>query len=256
VGVDADEVARASARTWELMVGALPGAWTRREGGALGVVSGIELPWFNGVWGETTHVEPACVARLLDEVAATRAPHAMELRPGWPRRIAEIARDRGLTRVSGEPRMLLDNERHLDGALDVQGLSLRELSVDEGDLHARVAAAGGVVRAEAPYRSLTDAQVLSASGLRCYVGEVGGEAVTTAIAMTTEDCVGIFGVATLPGHRRRGYAAAVTARAVLDGFDAGARWAWLGASEAGYPVYLKLGFVAVEVMDLWESSRP
>lgn len=218
------------------------------------MMSGIALPWFNGVWGEETHVEPAAVARLLDDIGAAGVPHAMQLRPGWPPVIAQVARDRGLVRVHGdEPVMVLDHEDSLESALSVEGLSIRELDPDEGDLHARIAAAGGVVRSEAPYRRLTTPRVFSTPGLRCYVGEVSGEAVSTAIGMTTENCVGVFAVATLPRHRRRGYGAAVTARAVRDGLDAGARWAWLGASAMGYPVYTKLGFVTVERTSLWQA---
>lgn len=253
--LDADEVMRATIGAWERLVTALPGAWTRLDRGALGVVSGVDLPGFNGVWSDTAEVGPAAVAGLLDDVRAAGVPHCLQLRAGWPGEVARIAQERDLVRVDGEPIMVLEDDRELDGALAVPGLSLRELAPEEGPLHARIAAGGGVVGKEAPYRKFAAPEVLRTTGLRCYVGEVDGEPVTTALGLVADGYVGIFCVATLPSHRRRGYGAAVTARAARDGLDAGARKAWLSASAAGYPVYRRLGFVAVEQRDFWEQAK-
>jgi predicted GNAT family acetyltransferase len=93
--------------------------------------------------------------------------------------------------------------------------------------------------------------VLNLDGMRAYVGEVDGEVVTTALGMTRADNVGIFNVATPPEHRRRGYGAAVTARAAADGFAAGATWAWLQSSTAGYHVYEAIGFRTLERWLCW-----
>jgi N-acetylglutamate synthase len=49
-----------------------------------------------------------------------------------------------------------------------------------------------------------------------------------------------------PEHRGRGYGRAVTAKAVADGFEAGADLAWLQASQLGQPVYRAMGFRQVE----------
>lgn len=251
----ADEVARSNVRAWELLVGAVPGSWIRRDGGVLGVMTGVRLGGFNGVWGEVRDVDAAAVARLLDAVRGAGVPYRLQLRQGWGPEVDEVARERGLVRVAGEPLMVLDDDRRLAPALEVDGLALRQLAPDQGATHARVAAGGQVVRDEAAYLSVTSPEVLRTEGLRCYVGELEGRPVTTALSVTTGDCVAVFSVATLPGHRRRGFGSAVTSRAVLDGFDAGARWAWLSASEAGFPVYRDMGFVTVERLDMWEPAR-
>lgn len=255
MNIDRDEAARANVLVWQRLLEGVPGASVQREGGVLGVMTGIGLQGFNGVWGERQDVDPGVVAAFLDKLGEAGVPHCMQLRPGWPAKVDEVARARGLSRVTGEPLMVLQDDRHLGDALEAGGLSLRQLLPEEGAVHAHVAALGGVVGKEEPYRAMTRPEVLRTDGLRCYVGDVAGEAVTTAISMTTGDCVGIFSVATLPDHRRRGYAAAVTARAVRDGFDAGARWAWLSASDAGYRVYRSLGFVTLERLDFWERPR-
>jgi GNAT superfamily N-acetyltransferase len=254
-GPDADEVARANVRAWELLVDAVPGAWVRRDGGAVALVTGAELGGFNGVWGEASDPDPAAVARLLDAVGAQGVPHCMQLRPGWAPEVDAIARERGLVRVPGEPLMVLVDDRRLAGALEVDGLALRQVTPDEAGLHARVAAEGEVTRQEAAYRRVISPEVLATPGVRCYVGEARGKAVTTALSVTAADCAGIFSVATVPGARRRGYGAAVTARAVGDALRDGARWAWLSASDDGYPVYRRLGFATLERLDFWEPLR-
>lgn len=250
-----DEIARAHVRAWELLVQSVPGAWVQREGGALGVVTGARLGGFNGVWGVARDVEPGALGRLLDEVRRAGVPHCMQLRPGWPLEADEIARERGLARVPGEPLMVLEDDRLVARALEVEGLTLRQLAPDEGGLHARVAAGGQVVREEAAYRAVISPEVLRAPEIRCYVGEVSGEPVSTALSVTTGECVGVFSVATLPDHRGRGCGSAVTALAIRDGLERGAGWAWLSASEVGSPVYRRMGFVTLERLDFWEPSR-
>ena len=49
-------------------------------------------------------------------------------------------------------------------------------------------------------------------------------------------------MSTVPAARRRGYGEAMTARVVADGIAAGCDVAVLQASEAGRPIYERLGF--------------
>lgn len=250
---DADSLAQASSRSWEQLAKAVPGARLRRLGGAHAVTTGIALPAFNGVWVERTDPDKEAVAELLDEIAATGLPYCMQLRPGWGAEFEELARNRGLKREASEPAMVLDDASNLADAQHAGRLSVREIAPDEGGLHATVAARG-FGHPEEPHRQFMTPAVLQADGTRCYIGEVDGEAVTTSIGVTTDDCVAIFAVATLPAHRAKGYAAAVTARAVSDGLADGVQWAWLSASEAGAPVYARLGFIIVEWWDYWATE--
>jgi predicted GNAT family acetyltransferase len=79
-----------------------------------------------------------------------------------------------------------------------------------------------------------------------YVGRVGGEIVSTALAFTVDGATGVFDVATPPAHRGRGYGAALTARVARDGLAAGSELAYLQSSDVGYGVYRGLGFRDVE----------
>jgi predicted GNAT family acetyltransferase len=80
--------------------------------------------------------------------------------------------------------------------------------------------------------------------------------VTTGLGVTIDTSVGIFNIATPPEFRRRGYGAAVTARAITDGLEAGATWAWLQSSAIGLRVYEALGFRTSEEWTCWQSPEP
>ena len=132
-------------------------------------------------------------------------------------------------------------------------LSVRLLAPDEAPLHAALLAAGF----EAPqqlFEQLITPGVLAMPTARCYVGSVDGETVATALGLSGGDHVGVYNVATMPEHRGLGYGAAISARAALDGFAAGASYAYLQSSAAGYRVYQRLGFEELEAWALWTSG--
>ena len=131
-------------------------------------------------------------------------------------------------------------------------LRIREIPPADHDLRTAVAAAGF----ETDPDGLRKATRLFSRvpGYRMYIGEVDDITVTTAVSIATGSGVGIFDVATPPEHRGHGYGAAITARAVRDGFTAGARFAWLQSSPEGFGVYERLGFQTVEEWGLWISG--
>jgi len=79
------------------------------------------------------------------------------------------------------------------------------------------------------------------------------EGVPAAVAGTGRvgDFVGVYAVATAPELRRRGAASAAVSAAIAHHRDRGAQLFGLMASEAGAPVYGKLGFATVELTPVW-----
>ncbi|HQU00357.1 MAG TPA: GNAT family N-acetyltransferase, partial [Acidimicrobiales bacterium] len=67
------------------------------------------------------------------------------------------------------------------------------------------------------------------------------------------DAVGLFAVGTIPAARGRGYASAVTSRALAHGFAAGATFGVLTASPDVRHVYETLGF---RVREHWRRLVP
>jgi N-acetylglutamate synthase len=254
VPVDADMVAAGLAATWQHLTSALPGAWSRRDGGAIAWVSGVGLPTLNGVWAERADPDPDAVAGLLDRVKAAGRPYCLQLRPGASAALAGLAAARAMSLQMQIPVMAMADPAALTRARAPAGLELRELIPEQARRHASVAAAGF----EAPqerFEQLITPDLLRLPGVRCYLDEMDGQAVTTGMGVTVGDFVGIFNVATPPEHRRQGYGAAVTVRAVADGLAAGAAWCWLQSSPPGYATCTRLGFQTVETWPCWVSLR-
>jgi GNAT superfamily N-acetyltransferase len=78
--------------------------------------------------------------------------------------------------------------------------------------------------------------------IRLYVGYLGAEAVATAELTVSEGAVGLYNIATLEAHRRKGFGTALTLRPLLDAREEGHALAVLQASEQGQGVYAGLGF--------------
>jgi ribosomal protein S18 acetylase RimI-like enzyme len=150
------------------------------------------------------------------------------------------------------PLMVLPDVRELAQLEEIE-LVIEVLDPEQAVVHADVAAAGFQAPVEVFLPLMTPA-VLGRSGVRTYIGKVAGEPVATGVGVSLENHVGIFNIATLPLHRRHGYGAAITARAVHDGLDRGAQWAWLQSSTDGYSLYQKLGFRTLESWECWVTT--
>jgi ribosomal protein S18 acetylase RimI-like enzyme len=257
--VGADSAAAALLDTWQRLGTAAPGGWSRTEGGGAAVAAstGVPLPTLNGVWVGSAQVEPEVIRDLLEVLAATGLPHCLQVRPDDVGRLTVLAESLGMTADDQIPMMVLEGEPRV-AADQATSLVIRELTPPEAHLHARVAAAG-FEAPEDPFLQLMTPSALAAPGVRCYLGEIDGQAVTTGMGVTVGDRVGIFNIATPPEHRRRGYGTALTARAIADGYAAGATWSWLQSSAVGYRIYEQLGFQTVEEWSCWlsaDSSSP
>jgi GNAT superfamily N-acetyltransferase len=86
---------------------------------------------------------------------------------------------------------------------------------------------------------------------RLFVGRVDGMTVATSLAFAGGGAVGVYGVGTVPDCRGRGYGGAMTVAAAEWGRELGMGTAVLAATEAGYPVYDRLGFRSVFETTAW-----
>jgi GNAT superfamily N-acetyltransferase len=84
--------------------------------------------------------------------------------------------------------------------------------------------------------------------VRIWLGRVDGEPAAIAVSYATDDSVGVYGVATVPRFRRRGYGAHLTALAARAELG---RSACLQPSAAGLATYTRLGFRPVGRLRQW-----
>jgi GNAT superfamily N-acetyltransferase len=125
-------------------------------------------------------------------------------------------------------------------------------------------------------RHVPSVEAVRASNVGVLVGYVDGQAVATsrlsghgavwasrtAGERSRRGCdahrpevADIMGVVTRPEHRRRGYGTAMTWAAVGLARDMGCRAFVLTATDLGYPVYVKMGFVPVCTMRTYEARE-
>lgn len=243
--VDAgDRLHQALLDAFDIFVVLLPDATVRAgDGYRVITVPSFPIPLANAVWSDGSHEDAALrdLPAALGEVEAAGMPPAVIGREGVDTHMLEAARGLGLTSEERIPAMAVQRDafRPVPARHDVEcqpvgsDAALRETALD-------VTARGF----EAPREFFEPlfASGMQADGLDIWLASVDGVPVSTATGLVRDGAVGIFDVATPPEHRRNGYGAVVTARAVEHGFASGASWAFLQSSELGFPVYEALGF--------------
>jgi len=239
----------------KLVRGLGPKASTMTAGDASLLITGVPIPTLNGVLTARVTAAEGDVRHLLDIVARENLPHSILMRPGCTSQLIDLAKERGMVEDESIPLMAVElpNDKIRELAQHAE-LSIRVLDPDEATIHAAIASEGFDAPLEM-FEGLTPPAVLALPGNKAYVGSVGGRDVVTALGCTTADHVGIFSVATPAAYRGRGYGTAITARAVLDGFDAGATFAYLQSSPAGLRIYESLGFRTLETWSVWVTPR-
>jgi len=77
-----------------------------------------------------------------------------------------------------------------------------------------------------------------------FVAYEGGKPVSTATVIINQGCLFLFLVATMPEARCKGYGEAVVRHALQTAYEAtGIGRTVLHATDAGYPLYLRLGYL-------------
>lgn len=91
----------------------------------------------------------------------------------------------------------------------------------------------------------------SSPAVRCYLGLLDDEPVTTSLLFLAGGVAGIYDVATLPHARGQGFGTAITLAPLLDARRLGYRFGILQSSAMGLNVYRRLGFQAYCTVSLY-----
>ena len=149
--------------------------------------------------------------------------------------------------VTGAPRLALDHP--IGPAVAPRDVTLDEVTDDDGRLDYLAvtvdAYADSFLPRDAAEAQLSTMDAVRGPDVRAVVARQRGLPVGAAMVVASGAVAGIQLVGTIPGARGQGIGELCTRWAVGTGFDLGATAIVLEASEAGEPLYLRLGFVEV-----------
>lgn len=217
----------------------------RGDGYRILAAPSFPFPLTNAVWVDGPDERPALrdLERSLDDIrSAGVSPAVITIDQHAPGVEAE-ARRLGLTSLEPMSGMVLMREGFREPTTPTPELVLVGDDAELLEVAKDVTARGFEVAPEV-FEGLF-ATGLRMEGLDLWLAYVDDAPVSTALGIARGDAVGIFDVATPPEHRRRGYGAWATAGAVRAGFERGASFAYLQATEMGFGIYERLGFDTV-----------
>ncbi|HEY5025009.1 MAG TPA: GNAT family N-acetyltransferase [Acidimicrobiales bacterium] len=253
--MDRDELLAAGdhnlAETMRLYASTAPGALLEDDGRLL--LFSTSKTWPGPYHNGAIRLDPS----LPSADVLTRTAAFFAERPGYCVWIAahadtdleKSALEAGYASISpvGAPRLAL---HHRIGAGTVPpGLTLEEVTDDESRLDYLAvtvkAYADSFLPRDAAEAQLASMDAVRGPDVRAVVARRGGRPVAAAMVVGSGEVAGIQLVGTVPGARGGGLGELCTRWAVEAGFELGARAVVLEASEAGEPLYLRLGFVEV-----------
>jgi len=238
-----------------LLASGVPGGYQERGDGVVLNVIGLASPSTN-----TIHIlEPTAsrddAQRFVDQLRNAGLPFVLRVRPNSPDWVMGFAADAGLEQQLQFPIMqLVPAAPPQIGDLPL----IVEVDPDDTGLVRRVTDAFTTGNEIPPgvFDPLVAPRMFDRPEVAVYAALDEDAVTSVGIRLQVPGAVGVFGVATPPEHRRRGLGEAITARIVVDGFAAGARSAFLGATPMGYRIYERLGFQTVETWTFHVPGQP
>ena len=98
-------------------------------------------------------------------------------------------------------------------------------------------------------------RALSVLHARHYLGTMHGAAAATATLVLSEGVAGVWNVGTMPAYRHRGVAAAMMRHILAEARGVGYASSMLLASDEGVPLYRRLGYRALGMVQVYVPSR-
>jgi GNAT superfamily N-acetyltransferase len=177
---------------------------------------------------------------------ATMTPHVAEA-------LAPVATRLGLSRVGAAPLMVLRPESPVRPSRDVKVVPALgpELVRIAGDL----AAAAFDLPRDVVARCI-DVGVTETAGFETFIAWGDDGPMSTVTMTPAGSTAGISLMATPPEHQRKGMGRALLTHVMADYRRRGVARFYLGATEAGYPLYASLGFETVAELSAWILAGP
>ncbi len=232
----------------------LAGLWTRfcsALGGAIGgspqcpfAVTGLPLAPFNGAIVLERLDDPAA---MLDEATAFMADHGVPflvwVRDGVDPTLVERALDVGFVEVGRPPAMALSPIGRIPHP--PADVTVEEIVDEAGIADYRRVLHQGFGLPDDLLERIATPETAWGDGFAAVVIRAGGEPAACAHLAITGTTAGIFNVATVPDHRRRGLGAAATWAAIDIAATRGCDHAILQSTAMGHSVYRGMGFEVI-----------
>jgi GNAT superfamily N-acetyltransferase len=163
-------------------------------------------------------------------------------------RISPVARDFGFAPVGKVPLMVLESTHRPSPGKYPAALVATDAQIND--------ALTIVARALVNWPDEVAVRVfrgsyIDAAGVAMFVVRDGADAISTVTTLRQGATVGIFSMATLAEHQRQGAGYACLAHAVSHHQATGAHRFYLYATEAGLPLYRRLGFQTIVEVPVW-----
>jgi GNAT superfamily N-acetyltransferase len=206
------------------------------------VATGLPIAFFNGAFLRAPTAEPEhLVSEALQFFRERHLPWLLWVRETVSTRMLDAGRAAGLRDAGGPPAMGLMPVPQGPAApteLDVRTATTEEELKD----HAAMLRDGFGMPQEFVDRLIRPG-LLAEPSLTVLVGYVDDEPVSCSLLAVTDATAGIYNVATPERFRRKGYGEALTWAAIAEGASRRCTNAILQASDFGYPIYRRMGFV-------------
>lgn len=226
---------------WRALLRRAPRPLERVIDGAHLLSSGLPVAMVNPAYAlEPTGRNPAAlVDEVRDHYGSVGLPFALYFRDDVTPELADACAAAGMVEHWQVPLMVLDPIPTIPEP--PAGLRVERLDAANADVYASVIAAGFGAPHELAV-ALFGRGLAAATEFVGLLGYLDGEPVATSAVFVGAGVAGVYNVATVPSARGRGVGAAMTWAAVAAGAEAGATASILQASEAGQPVYERMGY--------------
>jgi GNAT superfamily N-acetyltransferase len=216
--------------------------------------SGMPFPLFNGVYRSRLegHAADAAIERFTRNLDARGLPGFWWVSPvAQPTNLAGRLLARGFAHAGDMPAMALELEAMTPVPVpdSIQVVRVTDQAMLKEWI--RITADGSDFPPPVAQMMIERDQSTLFPELRRYLGLLGGQPVAASSIGLTDGLVGVYAVATLPEYRRRGLGTAVSQVPLQEALQLGFKVAVLQATQAGYPVYQRLGFKDIAPIGLY-----
>ncbi|HVE97827.1 MAG TPA: GNAT family N-acetyltransferase [Mycobacteriales bacterium] len=229
---------------WRWLATRLPAGTLAEHDGLLVATSGLADRTLNPAFAVSSSRDPAGAVRWSAAVRATLpAPTTgIDLPESRYPDLERALADLGYVERARRPGMLIESdsltEAECDGPLVVRRVTSTADWVAYVELQAETfGMTPEVARGFPTYEAIT-----GTADVTLLVGAHEGTVVSAASVFMTGTVAALYGVATAPASRGRGFGTAITAHAVRDAAGLGAAFVALQATSDGYSMYRRLGF--------------